>query len=321
MGFFSDFTQLDLHQTSAVALGNFDGVHLGHQALLAQVARSALSQGLCPSVLTFEPHPVRLFAPHVPFAQLMSDRERATLLNHYGIHLVLAQRFDRAFAKLSADEFVTSVLVSGLRAKVVVVGYDFKYGAGRTGDIDHLSGCAERHGFEVVVVDAIRDETGGAISSSRVRNALAAGDVSMARQLLGRPMHSRGTVEPGEQRGRGMGFPTANIDADVRVLAPPGVYSGWLDYGGGPKPSIANLGQTPTFGPDRPTRLEVHVLEDTVPDLYGRDVRFWFESQLRAERRFDSIEHLKRQISEDVQLCKDDLCERPLPPELPWTFT
>ncbi len=318
MQVFSDYTNVATSSGTAVAIGNFDGVHLGHQALLRSAVSRAADMGIAPCVLTFDPHPVRLFAPHVKLHSLTSLEERVSLLDHYGVQVVLAQTFDRAFAALTEYQFIKRVLVDSLKAKVVIVGYDFRFGAGRSGDLSSLRRYGAQLGFEVVVIDAVETADSRPISSTRVRSSLQTGDLDTVRRILGRPMHLRGLVVPGEQRGRALGFRTANIQADVGVLLEPGVYAGWMDYGDGPRHAVANIGRNPTFGDDRPMTVEVHILNHDAPDLYGKSVRFWIADSIRPERKFESIEGLVTQIQTDCRSASDVLAGLDDPPALIW---
>jgi riboflavin kinase / FMN adenylyltransferase len=318
MKVFSDYTNIDDGDAKVVAIGNFDGVHRGHQALIEQAALRAISTDTKPSVLTFDPHPVKLFAPDVDLQELTSLQERVALMQHYGVAMVLAQTFDRAFASLSDVAFAREVLSRGMRAQAVVVGYDFRFGAGRKGDSDALRRYGADLGFDVVVIDPVTESDSVAISSTRVRAELSNGHLDEVRGLLGRSMHFFGEVVRGEQRGRRLGFRTANIQPDVDIFMPSGVYSGWLDYGEGPFKAVANIGHTPTFGADRPKSLEVHVLNREVPELYGRCVRFWLADFIRPERRFESADRLVRQIHDDCAAALRGLEMPEMPPTLAW---
>ncbi len=283
-----------------VALGNFDGVHRGHQALLARAAEIARAAGVPMTALTFEPHPRAFFVPNTGPFRLTLLPAKARLLAEHGAAAVLAQRFDAAFAAAPADAFVREVLVGGLGARDVVCGYDFTFGARRGGNAERLREAGEAMGFGVEVLDPVMRE-GEIYSSTGIREALRLGMVEEAADLLGRPWEIEGVVEQGDQRGRTIGFPTANVALGEHLRPRFGVYAVragieaqghlvWHD-------AVANLGRRPTIG-KLVENFEVHVF-DYDGDLYGRVLRVQFIDFIRSEMKFAGLDALKAQIAAD----------------------
>lgn len=275
---------------AAVAIGNFDGVHAGHRALLAR----ARVLGDHVVALTFDPHPATLLAPGGAPPALTGLERKLELLGEAGADAIVVEPFTRALAALAPDVFVDEIVLRALSARAIVVGYDFTYGCKRAGTIDHLREHGLRHGVAVEIVEPI--EVGGEVASStRIRALLAAGDVAAAERLLGRPWDVDGIVVPGAQRGRTIGVPTANIAAPVDLPLRPGIYAVTLDG----RPAVASLGTNPTFVAGDKLVLEVHVL-DFDGDLYGRRLRTAFVGRLRDEAKYDSVDALIVQIRADI---------------------
>ncbi|MBU0550027.1 riboflavin biosynthesis protein RibF [Myxococcota bacterium] len=284
-------------QAAAVTIGNFDGLHQGHAALL-NVARALPGPTVA---LTFTPHPLQLFAPDQAPPQIYSHEDRQTLMRRVGVDLLLAQRFDHAFAALSPEAFAGEVLKASLDARHVIVGYDFAFGARRAGDLDALRRLGAALGFEVHVCPPVRDEAGAIISSTLIRQRVEAGDVTAACAALGRPYHLAGRIVQGARRGRRLGFPTANLEAEGALRPKPGVYSGWLDWGDGPRPAVINVGANPTFVAEQPLSVEAHVLNAVGLALYATHCHLYFGHRLRDERRFDGPSALIAQIHIDIE--------------------
>jgi riboflavin kinase/FMN adenylyltransferase len=285
----------------AVALGNFDGVHRGHQALLA-VARDHAKTIRAPLVvLTFEPHPRRFFVPGTGPFRLTMPAAKVRLLEEQGVAAVLAQRFDAAFAAMPADAFIDEVLLRGLGARHVVCGYDFTFGARRGGNVEHLreQGAAKR--FGVTVVDPVMHE-GEIYSSTRIREALRAGWASEASELLGRHWEIEGVVEEGDKRGRTIGFPTANVGLGEHLRPRFGVYAVRVLIDGAWRDGVANLGRRPTIGKLQ-ENFEVHLF-DFAGDLYGRTLRVALVDFIRPEMKFAGLDQLKTQIAADAQAAR-----------------
>ncbi len=286
------------HRGCVATIGNFDGVHLGHQAILAQLARQAARLRVPRLVITFEPQPQEFFAgPTAPPARLMRLREKLLALAGLGVERVLCLPFDRRLAALPALSFIEDLLVDRLGVRYLVVGDDFRFGYRRAGDFALLVAAGRQHGFQVADTGSYLQD-GERVSSTRIRQALAQGDLALATRLLGRPYDMCGRVAHGEQRGRTIGFPTANLHLHRRVTPIYGVYAVLMSgMGLRPWPGIANVGRRPTVAGER-ERLEVYLL-DFQGNLYGRQVKVDFLHYLRPERRFDSLEALRRQIRQD----------------------
>lgn len=286
------------HRGCVLTIGNFDGVHLGHQAVLTQLAAKAAELQVPAAVMLFEPQPQEFFAPDRAPARLSRLREKIEALRCLAIDRVLVLRFNRALAELEARAFVEDLLARRLGVRYLVVGDDFRFGHRRQGDFALLQAAGERHGFEVANMHTVAYDR-ARVSSTRVREALAAGDMAEAERLLGRPYRMCGRVAHGDRLGRVLGFPTANLRVQRRRPPLQGVYAVRL-YGVSPSalPAVANIGTRPTVDGVRPL-LEVHVL-DFAADIYGRMVQVEFVERLREERRFESLEALKEQISRDV---------------------
>jgi riboflavin kinase/FMN adenylyltransferase len=295
---------------ACVAIGNFDGVHAGHRALLAVARRHAAARGGRTVALTFDPHPTTVLAPRFAPAALTTRARRVELLGEAGADVVVVEPFTPELAAMSADDFVEHVLRGALGAEAVVVGWDFTYGSRRGGTTATLQAHGARAGFTVEIVDQVRVD-GELASSTAVRAHLRAGDVAAARRLLGRDPDLDGVVVPGARRGRQLGFPTANVATDLPPPLAPGIYACRLEVDGGPPlPAVASLGTNPTFA-EHGGRLvlEVHVL-DFDGDLYGRRVRVRFAAHLRDEQRYDGVDALVAQIRRDVDATRAVLAAR-----------
>jgi len=284
-----------------VTPGNHDGVHLGHRALLA----AARELGSHVTALTFDPHPAVVLAPSKAPPLLTTPTRRAQLLRELGADAVEVLAFDEALAAMSPEAFVREVLVDRLGAAGVVLGPDFRFGKGRSGDVDTLRALGATHGFEVRTVPPVQRE-GGVVSSTRIRRLVQAGEVDAARRLLGRVHDAGGRVVRGDQRGRTIGFPTANLDCESVLLPADGVYAVVMRVDGDLHRGVANLGVRPTFAAGR--SVEAHLF-DFDGDLYDRDARVGFVKRIRGERKFDGIEALKAQIATDAAAARQALDE------------
>ena len=283
---------------TALAIGNFDGVHRGHAALLNRLVDAAHGAGLPATILTFEPHPREFFAPASAPARLTTLREKLELLSDAGVAQVMVCRFNADFAALSAQQFVDGVLLNGLRTRHLIIGDDFRFGKGRAGDFAMLQAAGERSGFTVEAMGSVTLD-GGRVSSSSVRQALAAGDMEQAAALLGRPYVIDGSVRHGEKVGRQLGFATANIRIKHNPLPMSGVFAVEVSgIDGQLLPGVANLGIRPTVGGIRPI-LEVHLF-DFDRDIYGAHLSVRFVHKLRNEQRFPNLDALKAQIALDA---------------------
>lgn len=313
---YSHFENVD-ERATAVAIGNFDGVHLGHRALLDRAIRRAEGAGAAPAVLTFDPHPVRVLAPAKAPPLITTEADKYALLAAVGIEVVLAQRFGRAFAALSPEDFAARVLVQGLAARHVVVGYDFRFGAKRAGDVETLRDLGDRAGFAVDVISPQTPDGEHVASSSRIRADIAAGRMRAAAAQLGRPFHVGGVIVRGHQRGRDLGFPTANLDSDAELRPATGIYAGWLDWGEGLRPAAISVGHNPTFGDGAPRTIEAHVIDAPGLDLYGLRCRLWLAERLRGEEKYADLPALSAAIDADVRRARALIADAPPPDALP----
>ena len=286
------------HRGCVVTIGNFDGVHAGHQAILERLHSHSERLGLPGCVVIFEPQPREYFAPQAAPPRLTRLRDKLALFEEQGIDRVLCLAFNRRLRELSAEEFVQQVLVEGLGVRHLEVGDDFRFGCDRSGDFAFLQESGKRHGFTVESTNTVA-ESGERISSSRLRQVLEEGDFELAERLLGRPFSITGRVLHGQKLGRQLGSPTANVQLK-RLRAPlNGVYRVSMELEGRIQKGVANIGTRPTVEGDGRPHLEVHLF-DFDGDLYGRRVTVVFHEKLRDEQRFESLEALKLAIQADV---------------------
>ncbi|MGB3808574.1 MAG: bifunctional riboflavin kinase/FAD synthetase [Parvibaculum sp.] len=299
-------------QGGVYALGNFDGVHRGHQKVIGEAARVARELGAPLGVLVFEPHPRQFFFPDEPFFRLTPFRAKARLLEKLGVEILAALPFDAEMAKKLAPEFVLDVLVNGLNATHVVAGYDFRFAKGRTGDAAVLSYMGGEEGFGVSIVGEVAHE-GEPYSSTRIREKLASGNPRGAAELLGHWWTVESHVMTGDQRGRTIGFPTANLSLEDHVQPALGVYAVRVEIEDGPHKGfhdgVANLGRRPTFD-KKDIVLEVHLF-DFAGDIYGQHVAVSFVDYLRPELKFDGLDALKAQIAKDSARAREILASLP----------
>jgi riboflavin kinase/FMN adenylyltransferase len=286
--------------------GTFDGVHRGHQAVLAEIVRRARAGGRDSVVVTFDPHPLEIVNPAAAPRLLTLPVERHPLLVACGVGRVVTLPFTAELARLSPEEFVRSVLRAEVGMQELVLGYDHGFGRGRSGDVDTVRRIGAADGFAVDVVDAVRDD-GQPISSTLIRTAVAHGDLALAERWLGRPYAARGTVERGAGRGRSIGVPTINLPVpDARKLLPPdGVYAVWVSWGERRCGGMMNQGSRPTFGVAE-RGLEVHLF-DVAEDLYGETVLVEWVRWLRDVRAFPSREALLEQLARDRTAARESL--------------
>ncbi len=285
----------------ALTIGNFDGVHRGHQAMLNRLVEAAEDLRLAPAVLTFDPHPREFFARDDAPPRISSRRAKLELLRDAGIARTIVARFDRRLARMSPQAFVDEVLVARLGVRWVLVGSDFRFGKDRAGDLEVLRRCARTFSVEAM---ATVDVGGERVSSSAVRDALSRGDLARARALLGRPFTIGGRVTHGDKRGRALGFPTANIALQGRG-AVRGIFAVRVHgLGAKPRPGVASVGVRPTITPHGKPLLEVFVFDFDAP-IYGRRIDVEFLHKLRDEARYDTLDALTRQIHTDVAQARD----------------
>ncbi len=283
---------------SIVTMGNFDGLHLGHQWLVRNAVEDAHRLGIPSVVLTFEPHPLKLLAPQRAPKLILTHKDKMQLLQSFGIDIVIIQTFDAAFASLQPGTFVRDFLVNRLHTEKIWVGKDFRFGQGRKGTISDLVGWGAELGFKVGAVDPIL--VGGVrVSSSTVRRLIEEGRVDEAERMLGRYHFISGKVVTGHQRGRGLGFPTANICPRTEVIPLNGIYATIVEIGTERCLSVSNIGVNPTFGAG-PRSVESFIL-DFDHDIYGESLKLYFVKRIREEKKFASVEQLVAQMHDDVK--------------------
>lgn len=294
----------------AVALGVFDGVHRGHQALLAAAQAAGRERGITPAALTFHPHPAATFAPARTPPLLGTLEQRAELLRAHGAERVIVARFDRAFASQPPEEFVRSVLVERLKAQAVIIGEDFRFGRGRAGDAALLGALGEKYGYRLHVVPAVFVEHVPARSTA-IRQTVAGGEVEEAALLLGYPYTLRGSVVKGRQLGRTLGYPTANVAPEPEILVPgAGVYAGHLTLLRTDEEDAAtfraaiSVGNNPTVAENAPRTVEAYILDGFDRDIYGRRVDVSFVTRLRPMLKLGSLDALTAQMARDVDETK-----------------
>ncbi len=296
-------------QGAVVTIGNFDGIHRGHQTLIAKAGRLAREFEAPHGLLTFEPHPASVFKPDQPPFRLTSFRTKVQLLDSLGLDLVFPLHFTRDFAKLTAEDFARDVLAGGLKVRHVVVGSNFRFGNRALGDVELLEALGRQHGFGVTAVQLIQEEGTAPYSSSLVRDYLKEGNPTRAALVLGRYFEIEGRVRHGAKRGRDLGYPTANLSVGPLLRPAYGVYAVRVSFArkGQTKwlPAVANFGINPMFPLEEP-HLEVHLF-DFDGDLYGRHLRVALVDYLRPEETFDSLEALTAQMAEDSRRARETL--------------
>lgn len=289
-------------QPQVVVIGNFDGVHLGHQTLLQRAREWGQKKGLPPVVVTFDPHPLSVLRP--PHLRLFDLEDQQAQFRAHGMAGVVYLPFSRDFSQLSAAEFLEKILGPELNPQVLIVGFNFRFGSARGGSVETLKEWGERRGCQVEIVQPVQIPE-GLVSTSEIRKALAVGDVRRARALLGRPYYLSGIVEHGEARGRGLGFPTANVHLEKVINPLHGVYATRTWVGDEVFGSVTHLGPLPTFG-DEAVRLESHLF-DFSRDIYGQRVRVEFFELLRGVQKFGSLSELRAQIQRDGDRAREIL--------------
>jgi len=294
------------HRGNVVTIGNFDGVHLGHQAIIKQLNAQAAEHNVPSTVMTFHPNPQEFFAPESAPPKLTQFRDKMHLLAEYGINRIVCLPFNQKLAALDANEFIQQILLDGLHARYLVIGDDFRFGKNRAGDFELLKTEGEKNGFSVenTPTFCIDNER---VSSTRIRKALAKGDVTKTRELLGRTFHVSGIVAHGDKRGRTIGFPTANIRLKQQIAPTNGVYAvkiTGLDSSAKPiaRNGVANIGVRPTIDGSK-YLLETHIF-DFDQDIYNQRLNIHFEHFIRAEQRFDGVDALIMQIKQDADTAR-----------------
>jgi riboflavin kinase/FMN adenylyltransferase len=297
-----------------LTVGNFDGVHLGHQELVRRVVTRARQRNIPSVVMTFEPHPVKVLHPDRKLHRIFDLEDQVQMLESLGIDALVIEPFSREFSQLPPERYLLEWIYRPFVPELVVVGYDFSFGANRQGSIDFLSERAKALGFEVDVVPPVK--IGDVlVSSSRIRQALEAGDVGLAAQLLGRKFYLKGLVEKGAGRGRKIGVPTANLRTAAESLPAQGVYAAWAEARGAKWMAAVNIGYNPTFNEGvsnvQPSTVEAHLIgfpgAGQSDDIYGLPLKLEFVERLREERKFASVDALVDQIKRDVQTAREIL--------------
>jgi riboflavin kinase/FMN adenylyltransferase len=284
----------------AVAIGSFDGVHLGHRRVIERTIAAARERNLTATVVSFDPHPMAVLRPELAPLELSTPARKQVLVAEMGVDELVWIRFDRAFSMLDHERFAEEVLSQALGARLVIVGRNFHYGHRAQGSIESLAQSGERLGFAVEPAPLL--EVGGvAISSSRIRDLITAGNVQQASELLGRLVWIEGTIVRGDGRGRELGFATANVAAAPHTAVPAiGIYAGWGHLDGERHAAAISIGYNPTFSDARDrVRIEAHLL-DFDRDVYGRPLRVEFTHRLRGEERFGSVDELVAQVHRDI---------------------
>nr|WP_287412701.1 bifunctional riboflavin kinase/FAD synthetase [Pseudodesulfovibrio sp.] len=290
----------DVVGESCVTIGNFDGVHKGHQKLIELACLRAKSQGLVSVVVTFDPHPLRVLRDDKTPPFITLTEQKLDLISQHGPQVCLLLEFSMEMAKLSPEEFVKKYLVNGLGMKEMIIGYDYHLGKARAGNFEILTKLGEKHGFSVDRLDPVSIDN-AVVSSTRIRDLVQAGTVWPARPLLGRFYQIKGEVVHGMNRGgKLLGFPTANLKLVDELFPKPGVYAIWVEVDNVVHMGVANIGKNPTFGNDA-LSVEAHIL-DFSGDIYGADIRVHFVQRIRDEKKFNGIDELKDRIAKDIDL-------------------
>ncbi len=281
-----------------VTIGNFDGVHLGHQALFARVIDRARAIGGVSVVYTFDPHPLKVLQPHRPFLLITTREEKQQVIERYGIDVLVREHFSADFARLSMEDFVGDVLCGALQAKEVFIGPDYRFGKGRAGTTDMLKSLGDRCGLTVNILGNIEVE-GVEVRSTMIRNLILEGRVQEAACFLGRPYTLKGMVVTGHAIGRTIGIRTANLDPEKELYPRSGIFAVRVLVDERPEQGVLSIGSNPTF-PGKGFSLEVHIL-DFQGELYGRQIELVFIQKLRDEKKFDSPDALVAQIGRDIE--------------------
>ncbi|MEW6065305.1 MAG: bifunctional riboflavin kinase/FAD synthetase [Bacillota bacterium] len=296
----------DRYPNITVALGNFDGIHLGHQRLIGEAVAIARRNNGTAAVLTFHPHPMAVLKPELAPPMLLDQEAKRRMMAELGVDILILLPFTLNFAQLSPEEFIKDVLVKQLNVKAIVVGYNYSFGHRGRGNPETIWKYAEECGYTLSVIPPVK-VVSQVVSSTLIRNKLAEGDVAAAQKLLGYYPFTEGTVVLGDRRGNTLGFPTANIDCPAGMMVPArGVYSVHVDMDGETYLGVANVGTKPTFnGINQRINIEVHLL-DFCGDIYGKKIKVKYVRRLRDERKFSSITDLVNQIQADVQSARFD---------------
>jgi riboflavin kinase/FMN adenylyltransferase len=299
-----DLDSLGSYPFPVVALGNFDGVHVGHQTILKVALERAHATGGSALAVTFDPLPAKVLNPNRAPRLILTPDDKHELLRSFGLRGVIVLTFSRELSMVSPEDFVREYLCRRIGARIVVVGHNVSFGHARAGNAEVMQQLGRKLGFEATVVGPI-ERDGIVVSSTQVREMIAAGNMNRTAILLGRPHFLRGPVVHGRERGRTIGFPTANIESRTECLPPDGVYATRVVMEEGSYPSITNIGMRPTFGEPQRT-IEAHIFEFN-RDIYGREIKLEITERIRPERKFESAQALAAQIAADLQRAKEIL--------------
>lgn len=307
MKIFSSTNQLPAHLgATAVTIGKFDAIHLGHQKLFTELTKEAKANSLIPTVVTFDRHPDQLLRPDQIKLPIIGINQKRELMNQAGVELLLELEFNASLANLDPEEFIAEILVDGLAAKSVLVGEGFRFGKDGLGDCDRLCELGQKYGFAVSVIAPVVADS-EIVSTTRVRKAMDRGEIRLANQMLGRTHTVRGTIEHGLKIGRKIGFPTANMARDAEGYLPlDGVYAGWLIDDGVRYPAAHSVGINETFQAV-PRLVESHILDETEIDLYDKVVSLEFVDFVRPVAKFDGVDSLVAQINLDLEVVRKQL--------------
>ena len=299
----TDIAHFHPSKESVLTIGTFDGIHVGHQHIIAQVVATAKAQGLTPTLLTFFPHPRMVLDPSSPIALIQTIEERAELLESYGIEQLVIQPFSKEFASLSAADYVRDLLVEKLRARVIIIGYDHRFGKNRTAGIEELKSFGAQYHFQVEEIP-VQEVDSCSVSSTKIRQALMSGDIQTATHYLGYPFSLAGEVIHGQKIGRTLGYPTANlrVESPYKLIPKIGVYAVYSIIKGQKVYGMLSIGKNPTIE-GKGESIEVHFF-DFEGDLYGQQLRLYFIDFIRDEVKFDSLEALKVQLKKDEISCQ-----------------
>lgn len=297
----------EAQRASAVSIGKFDGVHRGHIAIIEKLKAVAAQRELQTVVFTFDAHPLSVINPERVPRPISSPNQRLEVLAEAGVDVTVMIPFDKRFSELTPREFVRDVLVGMLSTRYVIVGSDFRFGHGGTGNVALLRTLGAEYGFDVEEVEDVLGDAGDRVSSTMIRDALAEGNVSHASELLGRPPRVTGIVIQGDQRGRDLGFPTANLGGEIEGFVPAdGVYAGWFHVAGHTYPTAVSIGTNPTFEGVRERRVEAYVIDQNV-SVYGERVSVDFVRLIRSTLVFESVDQLINQMHQDVEQTREIL--------------
>lgn len=305
--FSNEDSQIPQFPSLCLTLGIFDGIHLGHQKIIRRVVEKAAQIGGTSCVVTFDPHPREVLSPDTAPDLLTSAKKKARLIEQLGADAMCLIRFSKSFADTNARSFVKDFLVATLRMKVIVEGYDWRFGKGRRGDVHLLREMSQENGFEVEQLVGVEMD-GRIVSSTLIRGLVLEGELEFAKKYLGRPYSITGTVVEGSRMGRGIGFPTANMEPHHEAIPPNGIYAVWVDLNATRKPGTLNIGYRPTVSQEKRRTVEVHIM-DFCRDIYDEEIEITFVEKLRDEKKFPSIEALSAQIKKDIQKARTILVD------------